>query len=180
MNIVVLKYGGTSLANPEKMKMIAARIASVQEEGKDVVVVTSAMGKTTDELLALARDFSASPCSRELSSLLSTGEVVSSSLMALALQALGKSAVSLNGQQAGINAHGDFDMARINRINPERIIKLLRQRTIAVVAGYQGKIDDDIAVLGRGGSDASAVALAAAVDAEYCGIYSDVSGSFYQ
>lgn len=178
MKILVEKYGGTSIESIEQIKTIASHAVAIQDQGYKVVIVVSAMGKTTDNLVNIAGQISMAPREREMGMLLSTGEIVSCSLLAMAIQALGKKATSLTGAQSGINTEGLYANARITEIDTARINSLLEQDEIVVIAGYQGKIGDEITVLGRGGSDASAVALAAALNAEECHIYTDVDGVF--
>ncbi|MFC1477235.1 aspartate kinase [candidate division KSB1 bacterium] len=176
MKIIVEKYGGSSLSSVERICRIAQRVVATAESGAGVVVVVSAMGDTTDQLLSTVNLINESPRERELGLLLSTGEVVSSSLMAMALQKLGKNATALTGPQCGIRTNRDYDNARIEDIDTRRLKECLRMGEIVVVSGYQGSYEDDITVLGRGGSDATAVALAAVLGAEECRIYSDVPG----
>jgi len=179
MALVVQKYGGSSVADAEKIKNVARRIVETKEKGNEVVVVVSAMGDTTDELIQLARKINPKPQERELDVLLSTGEIVSSTLMAMALQNLGHKAVSLSGTQAGIETDTVYSKARIVHIEPKRIVKELEKGNIVIVAGFQGLTKDkDITTLGRGGSDTTAVALAAALKAQICQIYTDVEGVF--
>jgi aspartate kinase len=179
MALVVQKYGGSSVADAEKIKNVARRIVETKEKGNEVVVVVSAMGDTTDELIQLARKINPKPQERELDVLLSTGEIVSSTLMAMALQNLGHKAVSLSGSQAGIETDTVYSKARIVHIEPKRIVKELEKGNIVIVAGFQGITKDkDITTLGRGGSDTTAVALAAALKAQICQIYTDVEGVF--
>ncbi len=179
MALVVQKYGGSSVADAEKIKNVARRIVETKEKGNEVVVVVSAMGDTTDELIQLARKINPKPQERELDVLLSTGEIVSSTLMAMALQNLGYKAVSLSGAQAGIETDTVYSKARIVHIEPKRIVKELEKGNIVIVAGFQGITKDkDITTLGRGGSDTTAVALAAALKAQICQIYTDVEGVF--
>jgi len=179
MALVVQKYGGSSVADAEKIKNVARRIVETKEKGNEVVVVVSAMGDTTDELIQLARKINPKPQERELDVLLSTGEIVSSTLMAMALQNLGHKAVSLSGTQAGIETDTVYSKARIVHIEPKRIVKELEKGNIVIVAGFQGITKDkDITTLGRGGSDTTAVALAAALKAQVCQIYTDVEGVF--
>jgi aspartate kinase len=179
MALVVQKYGGSSVADAEKIKNVARRIVETKEKGNEVVVVVSAMGDTTDELIQLARKINPKPQERELDVLLSTGEIVSSTLMAMALQNLGHKAVSLSGPQAGIETDTVYSKARIVHIEPKRIVKELEKGNIVIVAGFQGITKDkDITTLGRGGSDTTAVALAAALKAQICQIYTDVEGVF--
>ena len=179
MALIVQKYGGSSVADAEKINNVARRIVATKEKGNEVVVVVSAMGDTTDDLIQLAREISSKPQERELDVLLSTGEVVSSTLMAMALHEMGYKAVSLSGAQAGIRTDTTYSKARILHIEPKRVVKELEKGNIVIVAGFQGITDDmDIATLGRGGSDTTAVALAAALKAQICQIYTDVEGVF--
>ncbi len=178
MSIIVEKYGGSSLATTEQINAVAERIVQSKIKGHKMVVVVSAMGKTTDDLISQARSVNPDPNQRELGLLLSVGEIISASLLALAIQNMGYSATALTGAQAGIQTEGPYDNARISRINPERIYLLLEKDEIVVVTGYQGAQNDEITVLGRGGSDATAVVLAASLGASCCYIYTDVSGVF--
>lgn len=179
--IIVQKYGGSSVANTEKIKAVAARVAKTSEKAK-VVVVVSAMGDTTDDLIAMAKELSPSPEGRELDKLLATGEQVSSALMTMTLQAMGKEAVSLTGGQAGIITEKVPSKARIRKIDTKRLLEELDAGKVIVVAGFQGITDNaswaDITTLGRGGSDTTAVALAAALNADSCEIYTDVDGVY--
>lgn len=178
MKILAEKFGGTSGASIDRIKAIAQKAVAAQARGYSEVLVVSAMGNTTDELLAMAGQIATKPGHREFGMLLSTGEVISCSLLAMAIQALGKKATSLTGAQCGIVANGIHTDAKIENIDTTYLKRLLAQDEIVVVAGYQARNGDDIAVLGRGGSDASAVALAAALEAEYCNFYTDVGGIF--
>jgi aspartate kinase len=179
MGLIVQKYGGSSVANAEKIKNVARRIAGIRNSGNEVVVVVSAMGDTTDELIQLARQVNPRPEERELDVLLSTGEIVSSTLLAMALHSLGCKAVSLSGPQAGIKTDTSYSKARIVHIEPRRIIEELEEGNVVIVAGFQGITKNkDITTLGRGGSDTTAVALAAALKAQICQIYTDVEGVF--
>ncbi len=179
MALVVQKYGGSSVADGEKIKNVARRIVEAREKGDEVVVVASAMGDTTDELIRLARQVSPEPQERELDVLLSTGEIVSSTLLAMALANLGYKAVSLSGAQAGIETDASHSRARILRIEPKRVVEELERGNIVIVAGFQGITQDmDITTLGRGGSDTTAVALAASLKAKVCQIYTDVEGVY--
>lgn len=179
MALIVQKYGGSSVADAEKIKNVARRVAETKGRGNDVVVVVSAMGKTTDSLIALAKEVNPQPTERELDILLSTGEIVSCSLMAMALNGLGCKSVSLSGPQAGIETDSNYSRARITGIQPRRVIKELEAGNIVIVAGFQGLTGDmDITTLGRGGSDTTAVALAASLKAQICEIYTDVEGVF--
>jgi len=179
MALIVQKYGGSSVADADKINNVARRIIASNNKGNEVVVVVSAMGKTTDELIQLARKINPKPEERELDVLLSTGEIVSSTLMAMALHNMGYKAVSLSGPQAGIETDSVYSKARITRIEPRRILKELEKGNIVIVAGFQGLTkEEDITTLGRGGSDTTAVALAAALKAQICEIYTDVEGVF--
>jgi aspartate kinase len=177
--LLVQKYGGSSVANSEKIKNVARRVVKTRQDGNQVVVVVSAMGDTTDELIELARQISPHPSEREMDVLLSTGEIVSSTLLAMAIGNLDYTAVSLNGAQAGIETDTSYSKARITGIKPRRILKELRKGNIVIVAGFQGITKDmDITTLGRGGSDTTAVALAVSLKAKECQIYTDVEGVF--
>ncbi|MEE9365758.1 MAG: aspartate kinase [Dehalococcoidales bacterium] len=179
MALIVQKYGGTSVADAERIKSVAKRIARTRDEGNQVVVVVSAMGDTTDELIQLACQISEKPDNRELDVLLSTGEVVTSTLLAMALHSMGYPAISLSGAQAGIRTDAAYSGARILQIEPKRVVKELDKGNIVIVAGFQGITDDmDVTTLGRGGSDTTAVALAASLGAEVCQIYTDVEGVY--
>ena len=178
MITIVEKYGGTSVNSVDHIKRIASRIARTHSRGKRVVVVVSAMGRTTDQLESLASSVFPRANHREMGMLLSTGEVISSALLAMALQAMGKHAVSFTGAQCGIYTDNVFTNAKILDIRIDRILKHLNRNEIVVVAGYQGICGDDITVLGRGGSDATAVALACALKADVCHIFSDVKGVY--
>jgi len=179
MALIVQKYGGSSVADAEKIKNVARRIAATQEKGDQVVVVVSAMGKTTDNLISLAHQVSDHPDERELDTLLSTGETISSTLLAMALHSLGHDAVSLSGAQAGILTDAVYSRARIVSVEKQRIDKELGKDKIVIVAGFQGITPDmDITTLGRGGSDTTAVAMAVSLDAQVCEIYTDVEGVY--
>jgi len=179
MTLVVQKYGGSSVADGEKIMNVARRIARTARAGNRVITVVSAMGDTTDELLELAYKVSDNPSSRELDVLLSTGEIVSSTLLAMALKSLGEPAISLTGAQAGIRTDNSYSRARIMNIDPKRIINELDKGNIVIVAGFQGINEDmDTTTLGRGGSDTTAVALAVSLKAEKCEIYTDVEGVY--
>ncbi|MDD5311729.1 MAG: aspartate kinase [Dehalococcoidia bacterium] len=179
MAIVVQKYGGSSVADADKIRNVARRIAEKCARGEKVVAVVSAMGDTTDDLLELARKINPNPEPREMDLLLSTGEIVSSTLLAMALHAAGLKATALSGPQAGISTDTSFSMARITGIQPRRIIKELDKGNIVIVAGFQGMTKDkDITTLGRGGSDTTAVALAVSLKADICEIYTDVEGVY--
>jgi aspartate kinase len=180
MALVVQKYGGSSVGDAEKIKRVAQRIVDARRGGYDVVVVVSAMGDTTDELLDLAQQVSPLPPPRELDMLLTSGERISMALLAMAIANLGASARSFTGSQAGVITDSVHGRARIIDVTPGRISEALTAGHIAIVAGFQGVSQDtkDITTLGRGGSDTTAVALAAALDAEVCEIYTDVDGVF--
>ena len=178
--MIVQKYGGSSVASVEKIQRVAERVAQARASGKQVVVVVSAMGDTTDELLALAQKVSnGNPHRRELDMLLTAGERISMALLGLALQARGVEAVSFTGSQSGIITDGAHTNARIVEIRPVRILEELAKGRVVIVAGYQGvSRDKEVTTLGRGGSDTTAVALAAALEAEVCEICSDVDGVY--
>ena len=179
MKIKIMKFGGTSLSDPEKIRLAAGRAAAEKKRGFSVVLVLSAPGQVTDELLELARRLAPAPRPRELDALLSTGENISAALAAMALEAEGHRAVSLSGAQAGILTDSAFSNASVLALNPKRIIAELKKGKIAVVAGFQGvNRSGDITTLGRGGSDLTAVALAGALKAEICELYSDVKGIY--
>src|ERR1700736_5769794 len=177
--LIVQKYGGSSLATAERIRAAAVRISRTAASGRPVVVVVSAMGDTTDELIDLAYKVAARPDERELALLLSTGETVSATLMAMALHDLHQPAVSLTGAQAGIRSTSAFIRARITDIHPERISTELRHGKVVIVTGFQGVSEEqDVTTLGRGASDTTAVALACALHAERCDIYTDVEGIY--
>jgi aspartate kinase len=179
MGIIVQKFGGTSVGTIERILNVAERIREEKERGNEVVVVVSAMGKTTDQLVNMAKQISQQPNKREMDMLLSTGEQVTISLLAMALNQMNLPAVSFTGWQAGILTEAVHGNARISNINTEAIQKQLSEGTIVIVAGFQGITEDgEITTLGRGGSDTTAVALAAALKAEKCDIYTDVPGVF--
>jgi len=179
MALVVQKYGGSSVADAEKIKNVARRIAVTRDRGDEVVVVVSALGDTTDELIRLAYQVNEHPDGRELDALVSTGEVVSSTLVAMALEAMGYEAISLSGAQAGIRTDASYRRARIMKVESKRVVKELEKGYIVIVAGLQGITEDmDITTLGRGASDTTAVALAASLRAEMCQIYTDVEGVY--
>ncbi|MER5371810.1 MULTISPECIES: aspartate kinase [unclassified Streptomyces] len=180
MGLVVQKYGGSSVADAEGIKRVAKRIVEAKKNGHQVVAVVSAMGDTTDELIDLAEQVSPIPAGRELDMLLTAGERISMALLAMAIKNLGHSAQSFTGSQAGVITDSVHNKARIIDVTPGRIRDSLDAGNIAIVAGFQGVSQDskDITTLGRGGSDTTAVALAAALDAEVCEIYTDVDGVF--
>jgi aspartate kinase len=178
MGIIVEKYGGSSLATIQHIKIVARRVIESKFKGHKIVVVVSAMGKTTDNLITQAKSVNPEPNQRELGLLLSTGEIISASLLALSIQNFGYAATALTGAQAGIQTDGPYDNASISKINPKKIIELLEKDEIVVVTGFQGIQNDNVTVLGRGGSDATAVALAGSLGATCCYIYTDVPGVF--
>ena len=179
--LVVQKFGGSSLASEELLRNVAARVCERRQDGADLVVCVSAMGDTTDELLSLANRLSGgeSPSPRETDALISTGELVSASLMGIAIRGLGHNAISLSGRQAGIRTDETYGSARIANIDPKRILGELDRGRIVVVAGFQGlTTTDDTTTLGRGASDLTAVAIAASIGADICEIYTDVDGIY--
>ena len=179
MSVVVQKYGGSSVADVERIQRVAARVADTRAQGHQVVVVVSAMGDTTDELLGLARKVSPDPHRRELDMLLTAGERISMALLGMALHARGVEAVSFTGSQSGIITDGAHTNARILEVRPVRILEELGKGRVVIVAGYQGvSREKEVTTLGRGGSDTTAVALAAALGAEVCEICSDVDGVY--
>ncbi|MCP4414925.1 MAG: aspartate kinase, partial [Gammaproteobacteria bacterium] len=179
MQLIVQKFGGTSVADAKRMKAAAKRAVEEHSAGNRVIVVVSAQGKMTDELLDLAYEINDDPSSRELDSLLSTGEQISSALMAMAIHSMGSPATSFVGRQIGITTDSFHTKARIVNINTDRILEELSNNKIVVIAGYQGVDENDnITTLGRGGSDTSAVALAALLKADVCDIYTDVKGVY--
>ena len=179
MALIVKKFGGSSVATPEKIFNIVDRVLRDKQADDRIVVVVSAMGDTTDELVTLAKEVTSMPYGREMDRLLSTGEQVTIALMALAFQAKGHAAVSMTGEQAGIATSDAFGKARILDINPERVLRALDDGNIVVVAGFQGRTEEgDITTLGRGGSDTTAVALAGAMQADVCEIFTDVDGVY--
>ena len=180
MGLIVQKYGGSSVADAESMKRVASRIVATKKAGNEVVVVVSAMGDTTDELIDLAKQITPMPTGRELDMLLTSGERISMALLAMAIGNLGHEARSFTGSQAGVITDSVHGKARIIDVTPGRIVDALKEGAIAIVAGFQGISQDtkDVTTLGRGGSDTTAVALAAALDADVCEIYTDVDGVF--
>lgn len=177
--LLVHKYGGSSVAGPERIAAVAERVAGVRGRGDQVVVVVSAMGEATDELLEQAHKTVSSPTTRELDALLATGELVSSALVAMALSRRGVPSVSVNAYQAGIGADARFGNARITGIDGDKLLAMLARDLVPVVAGFQGVTEGgDIATLGRGGTDTTAVALAAVLGADECRIYTDVDGVY--
>ena len=179
MPIVVQKYGGTSVGTPERIQHVADRVVRTREAGNDVVVVVSAMGEDTDELLAMAADITPVPEPRELDMLLTAGERIAMSLLAIAVNARGCRAASYTGSQAGIITDTAHGKAKIVEVRPKRILESLQAGNVVILAGFQGlSTEYDITTLGRGGSDTTAVAMAGALDAEVCEIYTDVDGVF--
>jgi len=179
LSLIVMKFGGSSVGTPERMRRVAERILARRAEGHDIVVVVSAMGDTTDDLIDLAKQLNPNPPAREMDMLLTTGEQVSIALLAMTIQAMGGDAVSLTGWQAGISTEPVHGRARIADIAPSRIHEGLKAGRIVIVAGFQGvTADGEITTLGRGGSDTTAVALAAALKADLCEIYTDVDGVY--
>ena len=177
--VVVHKYGGSSMGTSEKIKNIASRVIKAKEDGQDVVVVVSAMGKTTDHLVQLASEVSCKPSAREMDMLLSSGEQVSIALLAMAIQNLGHEAISFTAAQVDFRTDAVHNKARIQKIGTERIQQSLDAGKIVIVAGFQGINENlDITTLGRGGSDLSAVALAVVLKANLCEIYTDVEGVY--
>lgn len=179
MSLIVQKYGGTSVANAQRLEYVAGRVVESYREGHSMVIVVSAQGDMTDDLIAKAYEISSNPSKREMDVLLSTGEQISMALLAMAIEKLGCHVVSLTGYQAGISTNSQYGKARIKNIDTERLFKELDEKNIVIVAGFQGwNKYDDITTLGRGGSDTTAVALAAALKADLCEIYTDVDGVF--
>jgi aspartate kinase len=178
--LIVQKYGGTSVGSPERIKNVARRAVQAKREGHDVVVVVSAMSGETDKLIHLAHQVNENPDPREMDMLVSTGERVTIALLAMAIQALGQKAQSFTGRQAGIVSDNVHTKARIEKISGERVRQAVQEGKIAVVAGFQGITadSDDVTTLGRGGSDLTAVAVAAALKADFCDIYTDVDGVY--
>ena len=177
--LIVKKFGGTSVGNKERILNVAKRCIEEYQKGNDVVVVLSAMGKMTDELIAMAKDINPNPPKREMDMLLTTGEQTSVAMMAMAMHSMGIPAVSLNAFQVAMHTTHAYSNARIKRIDTDRIFNELEQRKIVIVTGFQG-VDryDNYTTLGRGGSDTTAVALAAALNADACEIYTDVDGVY--
>ena len=179
MSLIVQKYGGSSVANADRIKNVANRIVNTKKQGNQVVVIVSAMGDSTDDLIELAKQISPNPPKREMDMLLSTGEQVSISLLAMAIQSMGEKVISLTGAQAGIKTNDFYSKAKIVDIDSNRLKEELDNGNILIVAGFQGINEkNDITTLGRGGSDTTAVALAAALNADSCEIYTDVDGVY--
>src|SRR5690554_6231212 len=174
-----MKFGGSSVGDAERMKRVANRIADTKKNGHSCVIVVSAMGDTTDELIDLSKQLSLAPPAREMDMLLANGEQISMSLLAMAVNSLGIPAISLTGWQAGITTESLHSKAKISDMNPERILNALNEGKVVIVAGFQGvSVDGEVTTLGRGGSDTTAVALAAAIQADLCEIYTDVDGIY--
>ena len=179
MSLIVQKYGGSSVRDAERVNNVASRIVEAYDEGNDIVVVVSAQGDTTDDLIEKAKEINPNASKREMDMLLSSGEQISVSLLAMAIERIGRPVVSLTGWQAGFMTDTKYSAARIKKINTERLHNELDKRRIIIVAGFQGVNKyDDITTLGRGGSDTSAVAIAAALGADVCEIYTDVDGVY--
>src|SRR5271154_5425041 len=179
MALIVQKYGGTSVGNPERIKNVAARVAKYRAQGDQIVVVVSAMSGVTDSLIKMAKELMPLPNEREMDMLLATGEQTTIALTAIALHAVGVPAVSLTGAQAGIVTDGVHTKAKIQNITPRQVHALLKQGKVVIVAGFQGQsMEGQITTLGRGGSDLTAIALAAALKADLCQIYTDVDGVY--
>ena len=179
MALIVQKYGGTSVANAERVMNVAHRVTETYKEGNAVIVVVSAQGDTTDDLIVKAKEINEKPSKREMDMLLSTGEQISIALLAMAIEKLGFPVISLTGWQVGMNTDSNYGNARIAKIDSERLQRELDKKNIVIVAGFQGiNKYDDITTLGRGGSDTSAVAIAAAMHADLCQIFTDVDGVY--
>ncbi|TDF99227.1 aspartate kinase [Paenibacillus piri] len=180
MSLIVMKFGGSSVGDAERMKRVANRVVETQRNGHQCVVVVSAMGDTTDDLIDLTKQISdGTPPAREMDMLLTTGEQVSVALLSMAIHSLGQSAVSFTGWQAGMYTEAVHGKARITDIKPERVLHAVKQGNVVIVAGFQGMTQEgEITTLGRGGSDTTAVALAAAIQADVCEIYTDVDGIY--
>ncbi|MGD1084914.1 MAG: aspartate kinase [Verrucomicrobiota bacterium] len=179
MSLIVQKYGGTSVANPGRIQNVARRVAGYRAKGDQVVVVVSAMSGVTDNLIKMAKELMPLPDEREMDMLLATGEQTTIALTAIALQALGVPAISLTGAQAGIVTDGVHNKAKIQNITPKQVHALLKRGQVVIVAGFQGQtMEGQITTLGRGGSDLTAIALAAALKADLCQIYTDVDGVY--
>lgn len=178
-NVTVMKFGGSSLADNEKLKQVAKRIISFLQQEKKAVVIVSAQGKTTDKLLGEAKELAKQPNRRELDMLVSTGEQISCSKLAILLQEMGYKAISLTGWQAGILTDFDYSKAKIQEIYPQRIEKELERNQVVVIAGFQGiDVEKNITTLGRNGSDTTAVAIAAALEQKECYIFTDTDGVY--
>lgn len=179
MSLIVMKFGGSSVGDAERMKRVAGRIIEAKRSGNDCVIVVSAMGDTTDDMIDLSRQLNPNPPAREMDMLLANGEQISIALLSMAINHMGAEAVSYTGWQAGITTENAHGKARINDIEPARILRSLEEGKVVIVAGFQGATaDGEITTLGRGGSDTTAVALAAAIKADLCEIYTDVDGIY--
>ncbi len=179
MSLIVMKFGGSSVGDAERMKRVANRIADSKKNGHRCVIVVSAMGDTTDDLIDLSKQLNLSPPAREMDMLLTNGEQISMSLLSMAVNSLGIPAISFTGWQAGITTEAVHSKARISDIDPKRILSALDEGKVVIVAGFQGiSSDGEVTTLGRGGSDTTAVALAAAIQADLCEIYTDVDGIY--
>lgn len=179
MALIVQKYGGTSVATTDRIRNVARRVAKYRAQGDQVVVVVSAMSGVTDRLIGLAKEITSLPDEREMDMLLATGEQQTIALMAIALQAEGQKAISFTGAQAGIVTDGTHTKARIQNITPDEVHRALNDGKVVIIAGFQGRTESgQITTLGRGGSDLSAIAMAAALKADLCQIYTDVDGVY--
>ncbi|MFD2116072.1 aspartate kinase [Paenibacillus yanchengensis] len=179
MSLIVMKFGGSSVGTPERMQLVAKRIIERQQEGNQIIVVVSAMGDTTDDLIDQSKLLNSNPPAREMDMLLSVGEQISVSLLAMTINQLGHSAMSFTGWQAGMITEQEHGKAKLKKINPSRVMAALESGAVAIVAGFQGMSETgEITTLGRGGSDTTAVAIAAEVGADVCEIYTDVDGIY--
>ena len=179
MSLIVQKFGGSSVADAEKLRRVAGIITDTYKDGNDVIVVVSAQGDTTDDLIEKAKEVNPNPSKREMDMLLSTGEQISASLLAMTIENMGFPVISLTGWQAGMQTNSKYSASRIKKVNAERLMAEVDKKRIVIVTGFQGiNKYDDITTLGRGGSDTSAVALAAACHADLCEIYTDVDGVY--
>jgi len=179
LSLIVMKFGGSSVGTPERMQRVAKRIMERQQAGNDIVVVVSAMGDTTDDLIDQSKQLTNNPPAREMDMLLSVGEQISIALLSMTIQELGGKATSFTGWQAGFVTEAVHGKAKITNISPDRVAKVLKAGNVAIVAGFQGMTEEgEITTLGRGGSDTTAVALAAAMNADVCEIYTDVDGVY--
>ncbi len=179
MSIIVQKYGGSSVGSTERIRAVAKRVIETKMKYPNVVVVVSAMGDTTDDLVKMTKEVSDNPSAREYDALISTGENISAALLAMAIQAQGIGAISLSGAQAGIHTENLYSKAKITKVDPSRIMQELDEGKVVIVTGFQGINDvSDITTIGRGGSDTSAVVLAAALGSPVCEIYTDVDGVY--
>ncbi|MDO8260501.1 MAG: aspartate kinase, partial [Candidatus Magasanikbacteria bacterium] len=179
-NLVVMKFGGTSVATPERIKKVANHIKKRKENGENIIVVVSAMGKETDRLVSLINEITPNPNLREYDQILQTGEIISAGLLAIALEEIGIPAISLSAMQVGIESNREHGNAKIKRIRKKDYLQKTARKQVVIIPGFQGVIEGslEISTLGRGGSDASAVAIAAAIKADICEIYTDVDGVY--